>query len=217
MTLSPYVYQRVSNPIAQDVLAGLEAFLETGRQRGIPQGMVPVNGEVLNHEELLERLEDSGLAQALAAGPGVLPDPAERGEWLSRRLYSLLRPRNHRQLARQVAFNLDWYLAPQAYPPFPFDLITVPLAICILAYCVADSINQRVPGGVPDLVIVLLVVTIAVLGFLSIRAFLKHGARRQARLFFAQALFDYLLETYTDAPEDEGETGAEDKYGLSWG
>lgn len=217
MTLAPLVYQRVSNPIALSVIESLHALLE--KLENERRELLPTFGRPPGVDTLLARLRGSGLAQALAGGPGLLPEFWPDGGLLNRPLRLLDRPRSYPRLARHVAAHLQWYLEPHGREPVSTLQQVLSLLVCLgslsIIACVAvQGSFLGLPGGVA--------IALAVFALLAPLGWLLGGASGWGSYDNAtlrlnvQALMEYLIEAYSDNYAED-EDGVADKYGLSWG
>ncbi len=100
------------NRLAYEVLEAVYLIIPAGSGGG-PALDYPLNAPVAVHDYqnwIHQRLPESGLAKALAAGPDFLPDITVELPWFWRQLARLTAPRSYSRLAVQVARNLAWYL-----------------------------------------------------------------------------------------------------------
>ncbi|MCC7477410.1 hypothetical protein IT575_03035 [bacterium] len=217
MTLSPYVYQRVSNPIALDIIEALHRMLQRldDTRRGLD------DSDPAGLETLKERLRRSGLAQGLAGGPGLLPERRIRRDWLFENFERLHRPRSYPALAREMALHLEWYLRPWEPEYLPRNYARL-LAVLLGGIGVAVTLGMGFYSGVyqagtPGLLIIgglLLPGILLLLSSLSTTPGRPDDATLRRNV---QALMEYLIESYSDDYTEDDERGPVDKYGLGWG
>ena len=108
----------LTNRLAYEVLEAVYQLIPAGTRGGPalddPLAVPPALHDYQNW--LHQRLRDSGLAKALAAGPDFLPDITVELPPFWRYVARLTAPRSYRRLTEQVAHNLAWYLG-EGTPP----------------------------------------------------------------------------------------------------
>lgn len=193
--------QIVSNHTALRILAAIDRRL---KQVALAEDSGDHVLTVEYSTELRKRLDRSGLAQMIAAGPDSLPDIyAAMNPWL-RSLTVLNKPHNHTQLVLHVLDFLDWYLDQSQPVPIPvrwlpgllnatFAIPLLPIAVLLI---VASYMNTAVAGW--EVLIFFLVVPIWIL---LAHWQLRGGQRSLHYILQVKALRRYLRDSYIEAPE----------------
>lgn len=156
-------------------------------------------------DELRTKLEASGIAQRLPGGLSEFPDiyaslPPLLG-WLARRSA----PRNYRQLYLHLLRNLDWYLGASLKPSrveLPWGWISGFMLLLLGGFYLAGlgGLGAQWSGGLFGIIMIVL--------SSGLRISLTQATVAPSQSYEsikAIELYYYLRETYSDAPEVEGQ------------
>ena len=155
-----------------------------------------------------DQLAYSGIAERLPAGLGGLPDLAAAAPGLLRPFLRLGLPRNNRQLARHLAENLKWYLAPTtvAFPwhswGWVLSLLSIGTTVFLLAnwleicgWLAANAPNQFLTD-IAGLIGFIGPLFLIIIGGIAVP--LSQFLATKLDKLHAEQLYFYLLEHYAD-------------------
>ncbi len=192
-------FERVSNPTAREILAAVKAIFD-GRlfKSNLSLGMAPTREKL---DELRRRLRTSGLAQALAGGEGALPLLYEHCHPLLRVFFFVSRPRSVKDQALSVANNLNFFLDPSKRPALPGSVLIAAGYGVFGLIMLAAKLGAFV--SIPTSTVGLIAFAASAGGsfglFLSL--LVRGAVRLNENIYQAEVLYEYLLESYSDAPE----------------
>ncbi len=150
--------------------------------------------------KLRRRLNNSGLAEALAAGPGVLPDITDHIAFPWRAWHRLFLPRDVAAMTKHVATYLDWYLSPlKLHGVLPGSPWFLSAAITILGLGLAEMASSALFGGFSAL---RLLIFLGVFGL--IQSLNRPAAISEEQRLAAVEFYQYLVRIYQDPAEPRG-------------